>query len=143
MNHFLSFKFLHYFSLLFIAFSFSLQAQEYPEWQRLDILSVNTEDPRAHFHIYDSEADALTGEYQKSGNYKSLNGSWKFHLAAVPEKRLVPTTTEPAATKGSPVAPIPIPPRIPCAYSRTPKSIRASAMATPLVHRKMMFHGAL
>ena len=89
MNHFLSFKFLHYFSLLFIAFSFSLQAQEYPEWQRLDILSVNTEDPRAHFHIYDSEADALTGEYQKSGNYKSLNGSWKFHFAAVPEKRPV------------------------------------------------------
>ena len=89
MNHFLSFKFLHYFSLLFIAFSFSLQAQQNPEWQRLDVLSVNTEDPRANFHIYDAEADALTGEYKKSGNYKSLNGSWKFHFAEVPEERPV------------------------------------------------------
>ena len=89
MNHFLSFKFLHYFSLSFIAFSFSLQAQQNPEWQRLDVLSVNTEDPRANFHIYDAEADALTGEYKKSGNYKSLNGSWKFHFAEVPEERPV------------------------------------------------------
>ncbi|MFC6859555.1 glycoside hydrolase family 2 TIM barrel-domain containing protein [Zunongwangia atlantica] len=74
---------------MFIAFSFSLQAQENPEWQRLDVLSVNTEDPRANFHIYDAEADALTGEYKKSGNYKSLNGSWKFHFAEVPEERPV------------------------------------------------------
>ncbi|WBL23877.1 glycoside hydrolase family 2 TIM barrel-domain containing protein [Zunongwangia sp. HRR-M8] len=74
---------------MFIAFSFSIQAQENPEWQRLDVLSVNTEDSRATFHIYDSEAEALTGDYKKSGNYKSLNGNWKFHFAEVPEKRPV------------------------------------------------------
>ncbi|PKD21776.1 beta-galactosidase [Salegentibacter salinarum] len=86
MTHFSSFRYFH-FSLLILAFSFSGITQELPEWQRLDILSVNTEEPRASFHYYNSEKEALGGDYKKSGNYKSLNGTWKFNFAEVPENR--------------------------------------------------------
>ncbi|MDN3594149.1 glycoside hydrolase family 2 TIM barrel-domain containing protein [Zunongwangia endophytica] len=79
----------YFFNFLFIAFSLSLKAQENPEWQRLNVLSVNTEQPRANSYYFESEEAALAGEYKKSANYKSLNGTWKFHFAEVPEKRPV------------------------------------------------------
>lgn len=76
-------------ALVFMGICVSALAQERPEWQRLDVLSVNTEKPRANFHYYNLEADALQGDYTHSGNYKSLNGTWKFHFAEVPEQRPV------------------------------------------------------
>ncbi len=87
MNRFFSIKIILYFSFAFIVFSFSIKAQENPEWQRLDVLSVNTEKPRASFYYFNSETAALEGDFQNSGNYKSLNGTWKFNFAKVPEKR--------------------------------------------------------
>ncbi|SFU52676.1 beta-galactosidase [Pustulibacterium marinum] len=72
-----------------MVFSLTATAQELPEWQRLDVLSVNTEAPRASFCYYTSEEDALAGNYETASNYKSLNGAWQFNFATVPEKRPV------------------------------------------------------
>lgn len=57
------------------------------EWEDLNVVSVNTESPRATFYIYDSEAEAHENNYGNSDNYKSLNGTWKFHFAETPDAR--------------------------------------------------------
>ncbi len=76
------------FSLL-ILFSFSVaQAQQAsPEWEDLQVVSRNTEEPHATFHVFDSEEEAKQGNYESSGNYQSLNGTWKFHFSETPDDR--------------------------------------------------------
>ena len=66
---------------------FKTEAQENPEWQNLDIVSVNTEKPHATFHVFNSENEAKKGDFGNSGNYKSLNGIWKFLFSETPDAR--------------------------------------------------------
>ncbi|MDE7443343.1 MAG: beta-galactosidase, partial [Muribaculaceae bacterium] len=49
-----------------------------PYWQDVQVVSVNKEAPRTSFMTYDDRADALTGKFENSPYYKSLNGTWKF-----------------------------------------------------------------
>lgn len=49
-----------------------------PDWNNLEVLHRNTLPPRAHFFQYVSEDKALSFDQQQS-EYKSLNGTWKFH----------------------------------------------------------------
>ncbi|MGA9590152.1 MAG: beta-galactosidase, partial [Salegentibacter sp.] len=73
--------------LLLLSFSF-IQAQQAPrEWEDLEVVSRNTVAPHATFHIYDSEKEAKQGDYETSGNFKSLNGTWKFHFSKTPDER--------------------------------------------------------
>ena len=54
-----------------------------PDWSNLEVLHKNTLPPRATFHLYDNEADALTRDVAKSKSL-SLSGTWKFSLAKSP-----------------------------------------------------------
>jgi len=56
---------------------------ELPDWNNLKVLHKNTLSPRAYFHNYTSEADALTRDVTKSKTY-CLSGTWKFHLSNSP-----------------------------------------------------------
>jgi beta-galactosidase len=54
-----------------------------PDWSNLEVLHKNILPPRASFHLYDNEADALTRDTTKSKTH-SLSGTWKFSLAKSP-----------------------------------------------------------
>ncbi|KAK5107931.1 hypothetical protein LTR62_000536 [Meristemomyces frigidus] len=54
-----------------------------PDWDNLSIIHKNTLPPRATFHLYDSEADALSRDISKARAH-CLSGKWKFHLADSP-----------------------------------------------------------
>ncbi|CAG9947389.1 unnamed protein product [Clonostachys rosea f. rosea IK726] len=54
-----------------------------PDWNNLQVLHRNKLSPRAHFYSYASEERALSFDREQS-EYKSLNGTWKFHHDASP-----------------------------------------------------------
>jgi len=54
-----------------------------PDWSNLEVIHKNTLHPRATFHLFDNEADALTRDTTKSKSL-SLSGTWKFSLAKSP-----------------------------------------------------------
>ncbi|KAF1920208.1 intracellular beta-galactosidase BgaD [Ampelomyces quisqualis] len=54
-----------------------------PDWNNLEVLHKNTLPPRAYFHNYASEADALTYDVTKSKTH-CLSGTWKFQHAYSP-----------------------------------------------------------
>jgi beta-galactosidase len=54
-----------------------------PDWSNLAVLHKNTLTPRAWFHIYENEKDALSRDVTKSKTL-SLNGTWKFKLDKYP-----------------------------------------------------------
>lgn len=54
-----------------------------PDWSNLEVIHRNTLPPRASFHLYRNEADALTRDTTKSKSL-SLSGTWKFSLAKSP-----------------------------------------------------------
>ena len=73
--------------LIFLCVLRGYAQQTSPEWEDLQVVSRNTEEPHATFHIYDSEEEAKQGNYESSGNYQSLNGTWKFHFSETPDGR--------------------------------------------------------
>ncbi|KAI1318542.1 glycoside hydrolase family 2 protein [Xylariaceae sp. FL0255] len=54
-----------------------------PDWSNLDVIHRNTLRPRSHFHLFDSEEAALTGEVEKS-RAVLLSGTWGFNLSSSP-----------------------------------------------------------
>lgn len=56
---------------------------EVPDWNNLKVLHKNTLPPRAYFHAYCSESDALTYDITKSKTH-TLSGTWKFQHANSP-----------------------------------------------------------
>ena len=50
-----------------------------PYWQDIQTVSVGREAPRSAFMTYDNRTNALTGRYEQSPYYRSLNGTWKFY----------------------------------------------------------------
>ena len=54
-----------------------------PDWDNLQVLHRNTLPPRANFHLYDNEKDALSSDILKARTF-CLSGKWKFHLANSP-----------------------------------------------------------
>ena len=73
--------------LVTLLFLNTINAQELPEWQNLDVVTLNTEKPRATFYVYDTEDEALENDYYNSENLLLLNGTWKFHFAKTPDTR--------------------------------------------------------
>ena len=68
--------------------------QAVPEWQDPEIVSINTERPRAAFIPYPDEKSAL--EYKnQSPLVFSLNGRWKFKWASNPSK-VIPNFFDPS-----------------------------------------------
>jgi beta-galactosidase len=56
---------------------------ERPDWNNLQVLHRNTLPPRAYFHNYRNEADALSYDSALS-EALSLSGTWRFHHAPNP-----------------------------------------------------------
>ena len=61
----------------------STHPSDKPDWNNLKILHKNTLPPRAYFHNYGSERDALSYDAANSKTH-SLSGTWKFHLSPSP-----------------------------------------------------------
>lgn len=61
------------------------QAQELPDWENPEVFSVNTIEPHATFTHYNQAP--LSTPKVKLTNYKSLNGTWKFHWVERPGDR--------------------------------------------------------
>ncbi|KAI0469106.1 glycoside hydrolase family 2 protein [Xylaria cf. heliscus] len=57
-----------------------------PDWSNLKVLHRNTLPPRSHFHLYDSEEDALSGDVINKSRAALLSGTWGFHLSPSPFK---------------------------------------------------------
>lgn len=51
-----------------------------PYWQDMNVMRVNTEQPRTTFMTYDNRQDALSLKYENSKYYRLLNGAWKFYF---------------------------------------------------------------
>lgn len=74
--------------LFFVLLHAATFGQAIPEWQDPQVVSVNTEKPRADFIPYPSEKSALARE-PKSPFVQSLNGNWKFKWASNPSRATV------------------------------------------------------
>ncbi|GAB3694175.1 glycoside hydrolase family 2 TIM barrel-domain containing protein [Spirosoma flavus] len=76
--------------LFLTLFLFSIcQAQNLPDWENPQVISLNTEKPHANLVPFETEQQALTAtDWRTSPNIKLLNGTWKFRWVKHP--RLVP-----------------------------------------------------
>lgn len=64
-------------------------ANGYPEWNNNpEIFQLNRLPAHASMMSYSSLEEALAGDKTSSERYYSLNGTWKFAFAEVPEKRI-------------------------------------------------------
>ncbi|KAF2704120.1 glycoside hydrolase family 2 protein [Pleomassaria siparia CBS 279.74] len=61
----------------------STTPQRTPDWSNVEVIHRNTLSPRSHFHVYDSESDALSGNLDLS-RAVLLSGQWGFDLATTP-----------------------------------------------------------
>ncbi|MEO9869398.1 beta-galactosidase, LacZ type [Ekhidna sp.] len=73
-------------SILLIIFTLHLGAQQVPEWRNPTITQINRLQARATSISYENEQQALRGLIEESPRYQSLNGTWQFYWAAVPEE---------------------------------------------------------
>ena len=66
---------------------FPLAAQELPEWQSQYAVGLNKLAPHSYVWPYQNKESVLSGEYETSPYYQSLNGTWKFHWVKNPDTR--------------------------------------------------------
>ena len=59
----------------------------YEEWENPQIFEINREPSHAHFIPFESKKLAIEGVSEKSKNYQSLNGTWKFNYSKNPDSR--------------------------------------------------------
>ena len=57
---------------------FTGQAQTFKEWQDAEINAINRAPMHANFFAYENTDAATKAVKEKSANYMSLNGTWKF-----------------------------------------------------------------
>ncbi len=78
-------------SLAFILFfaipTATAQTHEQPEWNNLHISGVNKEMACQTAIPFIDEQQAMRLSIEESPYYQTLNGIWKFHWVADPEKR--------------------------------------------------------
>lgn len=56
-----------------------------PDWETLDVLSINRLSAHSRWGAYDTVERAVIGEYGSSPYVKSLNGTYRFRLYDSPE----------------------------------------------------------
>lgn len=74
----------NYICVFFFMFSLLVQplmatAQTFKEWQDLSVNAVNRLPMHSNYFSYASTTEAWEGQPEKSSNYMSLNGIWKFN----------------------------------------------------------------
>ena len=62
-----------------MAMNFGLSGQTFKEWQDPNINEINRLPMHANFFPFQSENEALGNVKEKSANYISLDGQWKFN----------------------------------------------------------------
>lgn len=67
-----------FFTLILTAAVSAAAFAQVPNWKNLDVFSVNAETERTELIFWDNWEDALSEDFEQSGNYLSLNGTWKF-----------------------------------------------------------------
>ncbi len=55
-----------------------------PDCSNLKVIHRNTLPPRSHFHLYNTEEDALLGDVNNKSRTALLSGTWGFHLSTSP-----------------------------------------------------------
>ncbi|KAI1077283.1 glycoside hydrolase family 2 protein [Whalleya microplaca] len=68
-----------------IAVETDVQPKQTPDWSNLRVIHRNTLPPRSHFHLYDDEDDAVSGDVSRS-RAALLSGVWGFELSTGPFK---------------------------------------------------------
>lgn len=56
-------------------------------WENPTVFEINKEPARASFFAYENTELAELGEPNRSANFKSLNGEWRFHWVPTPAER--------------------------------------------------------
>ncbi len=74
-------------SILLTILAGLLSAANAVEWNDLNVLQVNREEPRATMMVYPTEKAALKYDRTTSPYFQSLNGEWKFNWARSPKDR--------------------------------------------------------
>lgn len=72
---------------MFSALGMFASAQTFKEWQDPNINEVNRAPMHAYYFAYESEAAAQKAVKEKSGNFMSLNGDWKFNWVRNADER--------------------------------------------------------
>lgn len=57
------------------------------EWESVEELALNKEQPRAYFFSFENQENARKVLPQNSKYWQSLNGNWKFHWVKTPQDR--------------------------------------------------------
>ncbi len=73
-------------------------AADLPYYRDMKVVGVNKEAPRSSFMTYSTREQALTGDYENSPWYESLNGKWKFKF--VTDDSLLPGDVTSGKTAG-------------------------------------------
>ena len=68
----------HLFTGLFAALALSANAQSFHEWQDPEVNAVNRAPMHTNYFAYESADAAARGAKEKSSNFMTLNGTWKF-----------------------------------------------------------------
>lgn len=69
----------HFVTGLFAVLAMTANAQSFKEWQDPEINAVNRAPMHANYFAYESTKAAIKGIKEKSSNFMTLNGTWKFN----------------------------------------------------------------
>lgn len=69
----------HFVTGLFAVLAMTANAQSFKEWQDPKINAVNRAPMHANYFAYESTEAAIGGIKEKSSNFMTLNGTWKFN----------------------------------------------------------------
>ncbi len=69
----------HFVTGLFAVLAMTANAQSFKEWRAPEINSVNRAPMHANYFAYESTEAAIKGIKEKSSNFMTLNGTWKFN----------------------------------------------------------------
>ncbi|WP_346990575.1 glycoside hydrolase family 2 TIM barrel-domain containing protein [Bacteroides caccae] len=69
----------HFITGLFAVLAMTANAQSFKEWQDPEINAVNRAPMHANYFAYESTEAAIKGIKEKSSNFMTLNGTWKFN----------------------------------------------------------------
>lgn len=77
----------HFVTGLFAVLAMTANAQSFKEWQDPEINAVNRAPMHANYFAYESTEAAIKGIKEKSSNFMTLNGTWKFNWVANADAR--------------------------------------------------------
>jgi beta-galactosidase len=77
----------HFITGLFAVLAMTANAQSFKEWQDPEINAVNRAPMHANYFAYESTEAAIKGIKEKSSNFMTLNGTWKFNWVANADAR--------------------------------------------------------